>query len=445
MIKLKKGLDLPIGGEPNPSIAYGAETHRVALLADDYPGMKPALVVDEGETVKKGQVLFTDRATPEIQYTAPGCGKVAAIHRGEKRRFESMVIELDGDDEQRFAVHDISVLTGDQARENLLASGLWTALRTRPFNKVPDPGSKPHSIFVTAMDTSPLAADPAPIIAEQSDDFILGLHVLTRLTEGTVFVCYRHGSEVPGKDVPEVRMEAFAGPHPAGLAGTHIHFLDPVSSTKTVWFIGYQDVIACGSLFRTGRLSVDRVVSLAGPSVEKPRLIRTRLGACTDDLVTGELCGGEHRVISGSVLSGRKASPPHNFLGRYDVQISVLEEGRRRELLGWQAPGFGKFSVTWAFASAWLGRGRRFALNTSTHGSKRAMVPIGVYEKVMPLDILPTQLLRALIVGDVEQAQALGCLELDEDDLALCTFVCPGKYDYGPMLRSTLDRIEQEG
>jgi Na+-transporting NADH:ubiquinone oxidoreductase subunit A len=240
-------------------------------------------------------------------------------------------------------------------------------------------------------------------------------------------------------------MEAFAGPHPAGLPGTHIHFLDPVSENKTVWFVGYQDVIAFGTLFRTGRINVDRVISLAGPVVEKPRLVRTRVGACTDDLVAGELREGDHRVISGSVLSGRTAAEPHNFLGRYHLQISAIEEGHRRELFGWSMPGLNKFSVTRSFASFWLPNKRRFDLTTSTGGSKRAMVPIGLYEKVVPLDILPTYLLRALIMDDVEQAQALGCLELDEDDLALCTFVCPGKYDYGPILRRNLTTIEIEG
>jgi Na+-transporting NADH:ubiquinone oxidoreductase subunit A len=296
------------------------------------------------------------------------------------------------------------------------------------------------------MDTSPLAADPAVALAENPDDFVFGLHVLTHLTEGTVYVCYAPEADIPGSDVPRVSLASFAGRHPAGNPGTHIHFLDPVSPEKTVWFIGYQDVIAFGTLFRTGRLSPHRVISLAGPSVLDPRLVRTRIGANLDDLVAGQLSEGSHRVISGSVLTGRQARPPEGFLGRYHTQISVLPEGGEREFLGWQMPGFSKFSITRTFASFWAGGAKRpFSLNTSTGGSRRAMVPIGVYEKVVPLDILPTQLLRALIVGDTEDAQALGCLELDEDDVALCTFVCPSKYEYGPLLREVLTTIEREG
>jgi len=446
MIRIKRGLDIPISGEPDQEISYGTDPHAVALVGDDYVGMKPTMAVREGDFVKLGQLLFTDKRTPGVRYTSPGCGTVVAVNRGAKRKFESVVVELKGDEAERFDSYDQGALNGDKVRNNLVASGLWTALRTRPFNKIPLPESSPHSIFVTAMDTNPLAANPVPIIEENSEDFVLGLHSLTCLTDGQVFVCHEAGTDVPGTDVPGVSKEAFAGPHPAGLPGTHIHFLDPVGPAKTVWFITYQDVIAFGALLRTGCLPADRVVSLAGPGVENPRLIRTRIGACIDDLVAKQLCEGDGRVISGSVLTGRTATAPHNFLGRYHLQISAIEEGHHRELFGWTTPGFNKYSVTRALASFWLsGSKRRFDFTTSTEGGKRAMVPIGVYEKVMPLDILPTFLLRALIVGDTEQAQSLGCLELDEDDVALCTFVCPSKYEYGPILRKNLTQIEIEG
>ncbi len=445
MITIKKGLDLPIAGGPDQTISSGPVTSTVALVGDDYVRMKPTMAVREGDSVKLGQVLFTDKRTPGVQFTSPGCGEVVSVVRGAKRKFESVVIDLKGDEEEQFTAYDAGTVTGDQVRENLVASGLWTALRTRPYNRVPEPDSSPHSIFVTTMDTNPLAADPVAIIGENAEDFIFGLLALTQLTEGRVFVCHKAGDDIPGKDVAGVSMEGFAGPHPAGLPGTHIHFLDPVSENKTVWFVGYQDVIAFGALVSTGRIKVDRVISLAGPGVANPRLIRTRIGARIDDLVAGELREGDHRVISGSVLSGRTATEPHNFLGRYHLQISAIEEGHRRELFGWAMPGLNKFSVTRSFASFWLVNKRRFGLTTSTGGSKRAMVPIGLYEKVVPLDVLPTYLLRALIVDDVEQAVALGCLELDEDDLGLCTFVCPGKYDYGPILRRNLTEIEIEG
>jgi Na+-transporting NADH:ubiquinone oxidoreductase subunit A len=264
------------------------------------------------------------------------------------------------------------------------------------------------------------------------------------LTDGKVFVCKKAGAKIPSSAISQVEVHEFAGLHPAGNVGTHIHFLDPVSASKQVWHLGYQDVIAFGKLFLTGEISAERVVSLAGPRVKNPRLVRTVLGASLEDLVAGELEEGDNRVISGSVLAGKTATGPHAFLGRYHVQVSVLLEGREKELFGWIAPGSDKFSVTRTFLGH-LAPSRLFKMTTSTGGSKRAMVPIGNYERVMPLDILPTLLLRDLIARDLDGAISLGALELDEEDLALCTFVCPGKYEYGSILRDCLTTIEKEG
>ncbi|MFW6170651.1 MAG: Na(+)-translocating NADH-quinone reductase subunit A, partial [Planctomycetota bacterium] len=425
----------------------------VAIVPDDYVGLRPSMSVRDGDSIRLGEPVLTDKTHPEICLTSPGSGVVRAVNRGAKRKLLSIVIDLDGgsdeggdeDGGQQFSAQSLSSLDGQGARETLLESGLWTALRTRPYNRIPAPGESPRSIFVTAMDSNPLAADPTVVLSEQGDDFVGGLHVLTRLTEGAVYVCHEAGKAVPGEGVPGVTPAGFSGPHPAGLPGTHIHFLDPVNAQRTVWFIGYQDVIAYGTLFRTGRIRTQRVVALGGTGVEQPRLLRTRMGANLDELTAGSLWPGEQRVVSGSLLSGRRSDVPTNFLGRYHTQVSVLPEGRRREFLGWLAPGFNKFSATRGFATAWSGDMEKVAWDTNRRGSPRAMVPIGVYEKVMPLEILPTQLLRALIVGDTDEAQMLGCLELDEEDLGLCTFVCPSKYDYGPILRRNLTTIEREG
>ena len=427
-------------------IESGNAVTRVAIVADDYIGMRPSMHVSEGDTVKLGTLLFSDKKIRGVNFASPGAGKVAAINRGAKRRFESIVIDLDGDDAEEFkSFDDLSALTREDVVENLVASGMWTALRTRPFSKIPAIDTAPHSLFITAMDTNPLAPDPEIIIADQKPAFVDGLHVVRHLTEGSVFLCKAARTIVPGDELDFITGEEFDGPHPAGLPGTHIHFLDPVSAKKTVWFINYQDVIAIGRLFRTGKLSVDRVISIAGPTAKNPRLIRTRLGADIGQLIDGELEGDGNRVVSGSLLNGRKyVEGPEGFLGRYHLQLSVLAEGGERELLGWQAPGFNKFSIKRAYASA-MNKTKLFNMTTDTGGSKRAMVPIGMYEHVMPLDVLPTFLLRSLIVGDTEQAQALGALELDEDDMGLCTFVCPGKYDYGPILRKNLAQIEHEG
>ena len=448
MFKIRKGLDLPISGAPAQEIDTGPAVTRVALVGDDYIGMKPKMAVQVGDSVKVGQVLFEDKKTPGVRFTSPGCGKVIAVNRGAKRKFESMVIELDGDGEETFSSYSANEpgsLEREKVQELLIESGMWTVLRTRPFSKVPEPGSAPHSIFVTAMDTNPLAADPAPIINEQTEDFKNGLQILSRLTDGSVYVCKRPGADIPGDGTASVSIQEFAGPHPAGLAGTHIHFLDPVSDEKMVWSINYQDVIAIGRLFTTGRLYLERVISLAGPAVKNPRLIRTRVGAAIDELVAGELSQDQVRVISGSVLGGRKADSGYAFLGRPHLQVSVIAEGRERDFLGWALAGFNRFSVKRLYASAIFGKSRKVDFSSSAEGSRRAMVPIGSYEKVMPLDIDPPYFLRSLVAGDSEKAQELGCLELEEEDLALCAFVCPGKYNYGPMLRDVLTHIEKEG
>lgn len=447
MIKIRRGLDLPITGNPNQSIEDGPQIRQVALIGFDYHGMKPTMAVQVGDKVKLGQEVFSDKKIPGVIYTAPAAGTVVAINRGDQRVFHSLVIDVEGDDAVEFAKYSASELAGlsrEQVQGNLVKSGLWTALRTRPYSKAPALDSKPSSIFVQAIDTNPLAADPAVIIAAKKDAFANGLTLLARLTEGKVFVCQADGVEVPKGQGANISFETFAGVHPAGNPGTHIHFLDPVNAHKFVWTIGYQDVIAMGELFTTGKLSVERVVALAGPQVERPRLVRTRVGACLSEVTAGQTKEGENRVISGSVFGGRRSHGNLNFLGRFHTQISVLQEGREREMLHYLRVGTNKFSVLGIYLSKLFGS-KKFAFTTSTNGSERAMVPVGSYEKVMPLDILPTQLLRSLIVGDTEMAQKLGCLELDEEDLALCTFVCPGKYEYGPILRNNLSRIENEG
>lgn len=447
MITLKKGLDLPIAGQPAQVIHDGSTITEVAMLGEEYIGMRPSMRVREGDVVKKGQILFEDKKNPGVFFTAPAAGTVTAINRGAKRVLQSVVIKVEGNEQEpfdKYNVEELNQLSVDKIKQNLLYSGLWTALRSRPFSKVPSPEDKPSSIFVNAMDTNPLAANPELIIKEKADAFVNGLTVLSRLNDGKLFVCKANGADIPVTDANNLVVEEFKGPHPAGLSGTHIHFLDPVSINKSVWYINYQDVIAIGLLFTTGELNTDRVVALAGPQVKNPRLVRTQLGASLNELTAGELEDGENRIISGSVLSGTKASGTVAYLGRYHLQVSVLLEGRDKEFFGWIAPGVNKYSVTRTTIGHFL-KNKLFKFTTTTNGSERAMVPIGTYERVMPLDILPTMLLRDLISGDTDGAQTLGCLELDEEDLALCTYVCPGKYEYGPILRNALTKIEKDG
>jgi Na+-transporting NADH:ubiquinone oxidoreductase subunit A len=445
---IKKGLDLPISGKPEQTIYDGNKVNSVAILGNEYVGMKPTMMVEEGQKVKLGQPLFTDKKNPGVQFTSPGAGTVKAINRGAKRALQSVVIELEGDDEVTFNQYDankLDKLNRADITKNLIESGLWLAFRTRPYSRSPAVDAIPNAIFVTAIDTNPLAADPSIIISEYAEEFKHGLTILSQLTEGKVYVCQAPDTALPVNQKSNIEVHTFSGPHPAGLAGTHIHFLEPVNANKSVWTIGYQDVIAIGKLFTTGRLWVERVVSFAGPLVNKPRLIRTRLGASTQDLVFGEVQNVQSRIISGSVLHGHTANNWAAYLGRFHNQISVIAEGIERELLGWIRPGGkGKFSSLNVFLSSIFSQ-KDVPLTTSQNGSPRAMVPVGVFERVMPLDILPTQLLRSLLVKDTDTAQQLGCLELDEEDLSLCSFVCSGKYDYGPALRTNLTQIEIEG
>jgi Na+-transporting NADH:ubiquinone oxidoreductase subunit A len=277
------------------------------------------------------------------------------------------------------------------------------------------------------------------------DAFQRGLWALSHLTEGAVYLCQAPGAKIEPGTAPRVQVEEFAGKHPAGLVGTHIHILDPVHREKAVWYIGYQDVAAIGELFETGRLPVERTVALCGPVVMHPRLLKTRLGAEVEPLIDEQLFFGETRVISGSVLYGHRArGAKYGFLGRYANQISCLAEDHRRRFFGWMTPGWDLYSTTRAYLSGFRGRSVTYDFTTSTRGSHRAMVPIGLFENVMPLDIMPTFLLRALIKDDLERAEALGCLELDEEDLGLCSFVSPGKEDYAPHLRRNLFEIWKE-
>lgn len=447
MIKIKKGLDLPIDGLPSQKIENAKPVTTVAVTGSDFIGMKPTMLVKEGEKVKLGQKLFECKKTPGVFYTSPASGVVKAINRGERRVFQTLEITVDGEDYQSFENYkeqDLSAWTSEAIEELLAESGLWTSFRQRPFSRVPSRHTKPIAIFVNCMDSNPCAPSPELVLADYESDFVKGVEVISQFHGENIFVTKKHGAKIPDvSKVSGVKVEEFAGPHPAGNVGTHIHFLAPVSANKIAWHIGYLDVVAIGRLFTTGKLFTEKVISIGGPAVSKPRLLRTRQGANLDELFENETQGAVVRKISGSVLNGRQICSTFKYLGRYHNQISALEESTEREFLGWQGPGFDKFSIKNTYAGKF--KKPSFSFKTSLFGSHRAMVPVGIFEKVMPLDILPTQLLRALVTNDLDYAQQLGALELDEEDLALCTFASPGKTDFGPYLREILTTIEKEG
>ncbi len=450
-----RGLSLPINGEPEQKVDSGPKVSRVAILADDYIGMRPSMRVQVGDQVKLGQVLFEDRKTPGVLYTSPGAGTVSAINRGERRALRSVVIDLDEGDTpdetayESYGGKEPASLSSDEVRAALIECGLWTSLRARPFSKVPPVDSSPRSIFVTAMDSNPLAPDADVVLKGNEADFESGLSVLAKLPDGgKVYLCKKVGSSLGAGGAGSaggVEVHEFDGPHPSGTAGFHIHTIEPADRERVMWHVGYQDVVAIGHFFRTGKLLTDRVVALSGPRTTKPRLLKTRLGASVDTLVSGETQGENNRVVSGSVFNGRKAEgESEGYLGRYHNQVTVLKEGNVRRFLGWLAPGFDKFSLLALFASK-LAPGKKFDFDTDLNGGMRGIVPMGSYEKVMPFDLMPTFLLKSIVANDMEKAEELGVLELDEEDVALCTFACPSKNEYGTALREMLTRIEKEG
>ena len=446
-IKIKKGLDIPIKGEPEKAIEDAAAVRTVAAVATDVSGIRPRMAVQVGDRVRLGQVLYHDKRNPDVPFTAPGAGEVIEVNRGARRALQSVVIRLDGDEAESFGswqASELATLDQQTVRDNLIASGLWTMLRTRPYSRIPAPGETPAAIFVTATDTNPLAIDPAFFIEQDAEAFENGLKVLSRIADCPVYVCTAPDSGIRCPEGEQFRHAEFEGPHPAGLVGTHIHFLEPVGKNKTVWHIGYHHVMAFARLFTTGRLPTERLITLCGPMVLKPRVLRTRIGASTLELLEGETAPGDLRVISGSVLGGHRAAGPLGYLGRYQTQLTVLEEDQSREFLAWMLPGGGRYSQTRAFAGHLLHRGK-FGLTSTQNGSPRAMVSTGAFESLMPLDVLATPLLKALLVEDTDRAQQLGCLELAEEDLALCSFVCNGKHDYGAYLRMNLTEIEVNG
>ncbi|MFV0473605.1 MAG: Na(+)-translocating NADH-quinone reductase subunit A [Pikeienuella sp.] len=442
---LRKGLDLPISGGAAGDIIEGPTVRTVGVLGTDYIGLKPRLAVQEGDVVGAGAPILAHKDLPDVMITAPVSGRIKAINRGARRKLISIEIEVDADAAPAVdfsGIGDSDAAGGLAAR--LCASGLWTSFRTRPYSRIPDPESRPAAIYVNAMDTEPLAADPAPIIAEGAEAFARGLAAVALLTEGRTYLCHAHGAEIPGGDVAGVEAAAFSGPHPAGLAGTHMHFLEPPRADKTVWTIGYQDVIAIGRLLLTGFLDSARVVAITGPLAARPRLARSLAGASMADLAAGENPDGlPMRMISGSVLSGRAGEGPDAYLGRYARQITLMEEDHAQIPLGWIRPMASKYAVQPVLGSAFARK--LYKLTTNLNGGRRAMVPIGTFETLMPQDFLPTQLLRSLLVMDTDQAQALGALELDEEDLGLVGFACPAKYEYGIALRECLSKIEREG
>lgn len=417
-VNIKSGLDLKVGLSPAGAMDTKSSS-SAAILGRDFPGVKFEVLVDKGTHVVAGEPILRDRHCTDIVFVAPLSGTVAAVNRGAKRALLSMQVVADGGEgASEFSIP--TVLDKDATRRLMLVSGLWTTLRKRPFGHIPDPDAEPNALLVTAIDTEPLAPDPALVIAAHADQFTSGLSALTAICDAPIYLCKASATEIPMGESDRVQAAEFSGPHPAGLPGTHIFSLCPIGfNGSEVWHIGYQDVIALGYLVITGKTWLQRVVTLAGPAVRHPRLLTVPLAAAVDELVAGELEDGPVRVISGSALSGHTARGAEAFLGQRHNQVTVLSEAPTEKP---RRNGF----------DTWLG------------GQPGPLVPIADLDRLAPPGILPVPLMRALLVGDVERARDLGALELVEEDLALITYSCPSKNDYGKLLREVLNQLDKE-
>jgi Na+-transporting NADH:ubiquinone oxidoreductase subunit A len=445
VVKLRRGFDIRIKGAAEKILAEAAIPVKYGVKPVDFPGLIPKLDVKPGEKVKAGSPLFHDKNNPAILFTSPVSGTVLSVERGERRRVLEVTVAMEGDDRVNFGKADPLALSRDKIKEILLASGLWPAIRQRPYNVVASPSDVPKSIFISGFDSAPMAPDYNFIMRNTPFSFLqTGISAISRLTGGKVHLI------VNGKDesssvfsgLKGVEITGFTGPHPAGNPGVHIHHLDPLNKGERVWVVNLQDIIATGRLFIEGVYYPERIIALAGSEVIKPRYYRMLSGASVASVATGNIKEGNVRYISGNILTGTKISP-EGFLGYYDSQVTVIPEGNHHEFLGWASPGFDKFSFYRVFLST-FSRAGKYRLDTNLHGGERAFVVTGQYEQVVPMDIYPMQLLKAIIARDIDGMENLGIYEVAEEDFALCEFICPSKIEIQSIIRDGIEFMMKE-
>lgn len=443
--KIRKGLTINLAGKAEKFFGKTNPSELYALKPGDFHGLVPKLEVKEGTTVKAGTTLFVDKNQPEVRFTSPVSGRVVSVNRGERRVILEVVVKADGANEyETFRVGDPLQMSREEIIENLLLSGLWPAIRQRPYNVVAHPMDTPKSVFVSAFDTAPLAPDYDFLVQGAEADFQTGINALSRLTAGKVHVNVT--DEYPASPaftrVQQAQTNYFRGPHPSGNVSVQIQRLDPINKGEKIWVVGPQDVITIGRLFSKGIYDASKLVALTGSEVIQPRYYKIISGASIRSLVDGNVQPTPQRFISGNPLTGTRVAHS-GFLGFYDAQVTVLPEGDYYEFLGWALPGFGKYSFSRSFWS-WLSPDRSYRIDTNLHGGHRAFVLTGIYESVFPFNIYPMQLLKAILAEDVDQMERLGIYEVVEEDFALCEFVCPSKTEMQVLVRKGLDLMKQE-
>ena len=438
---IKKGLNLPIAGSTSTTdCVQGAAAQQVALLPQEAWGIKVQMLVAAGDQVKVGSPLFCDRRDPDVIFTSPAAGTVAAVNRGARRAAQSVVIDVANFDEHA------EMPSSDGSRASLVAtlaaSGLWPNLRQRPFDKVALSSATPQAIFVTATDTNPLAVDPLHLVAGRETDVQAGLKAMLTLSGGKVYFNTDGANDWSAFLVEGVEQHAFKGPHPAGNAGVHINALHPVNLARNVWHVDVQNLADMGAYLNSGKVPTARKVAVVGPAASKSEIVETQRGASMN--VFSSYANSTVRFVSGSLLAGATANPGEEkgFLGRFAQQVSIVDDAPEREFINWMKPIGSRWSMSGTYLAKFVKKS--FTTDTDLNGGERAIVPIGSYEKVMPFDIMPTQLIKALASNDVTMAEKLGVLEIVEEDIALCQYVCPSKVDITDMLRTMLTLIEKE-
>jgi Na+-transporting NADH:ubiquinone oxidoreductase subunit A len=447
---LKKGFDILLEGEAAKKIESAPHVTRHAVQPPNFIGISPIpkVTVEVGESVKAGQTIFFDKKRPEIKYAAPVSGEIIAINRGAKRSISEVIILADKEQQSvNYRLPDLESSTREELVEFLLESGAWPLFRQRPYDVIPAHDEVPADIFISTFDTAPLAPDLNFVLNGKGEYFQKGLDVLGQLTAGAVHLGLNAKSEEPPHDAflnaDGVAKHWFHGPHPAGNVGIQIHHTAPISQKKKVWVLGVQEVVSLGRLFAEGIFDMSRIVVLTGSRVKDRKYVRTYLGANVDELLQNNFEGDNNRVISGDVLSGKKV-PAGGFMNFYDEQVTVIEEGDEFELFGWLFPLTARPSVSKTFPN-FIFPGSKLEASTNTHGQKRAFVMTGQYEKLLPMEIFPQHLMKAIITGDFEKMEGLGIYELSEEDLALCEFACTSKMPLQKLLREGLDTMREQG
>lgn len=442
-IKITKGLDIKLVGTAEKTISE-IRPDSFALKPTDFIGVFPRLLVKEGDEVSAGTPLFVDKYREDIVFTAPHSGKVLEVKRGDKRALLEIRMETAATNKQiDFEPANPLSLSKEQITEKLLKSGLWTLIRQRPYNIIANPDTMPKAIFVSAFDTAPLAPDYDLIVKGRGDDFQTGINVLKGLTKGKVNLGVGAKTQAPEfLNVKNAEITLFKGPHPAGNVGIHIHHLDAINKGEVVWVVQMQDVITIGYLFNKGVISPELVVALAGSEVQKPRYFKTIRGGCIKKMVESNVTNKDLRYISGNVLTGTKIRPD-NYLSYYDSMVTVIPEGNYSEFLGWALPGFNKFSTSRSYPS-FLTPGKEYVLDTNIHGGERAYVMTGKFEQVLPMDILPLQLIKSIIYEDIDLMESLGIYEVEPEDFALVEFVDTSKTNIQVLIRRGLEIMRKE-